>query len=71
MTTLPIPRLTATVTQPASKSTFGRVVVHGFVPPPRHDGDPRPPVERGRATCTICRLPGHARSNRKFHPRRG
>jgi hypothetical protein len=66
---LPIPRLTATVNPPLNKGTLGAVVVDGY-DPPRHDGDPRPPVRRGRVRCTLCDQMGHARSNRKFHPMR-
>lgn len=66
---LPTPRLTATVNPPLNKGTLGAVVVDGY-DPPRHDGDPRPPVRRGRVRCTLCDQMGHARSNRKFHPMR-
>jgi len=72
MPALPIPRLTATVHQPVAKGSYGAVVVTlgarklepGAAPPGRYYS------ARKRILCTLCKVAGHARSNRKFHPRR-
>ncbi len=75
MRALPTPRLTATITPPTRKGDLGAVVVHGCTPPhvDLDEGNDRPrprPSDRTRqaGVCSLCRLPGHARSNRKFHP---
>lgn len=66
---LPVPRLTATIAPPVSKGSFGVVSVLGYEPV-RSDYDPPPErAPRKPSRCSICDVTGHARTNRKFHPR--
>lgn len=76
MSALPTPRLSATVYPPPNKGAAGRVVVtQGFraAVPAAVVLEAHTAREAGysRIRCTICNVVGHARSNRKFHPRRG
>ncbi len=69
MTGLPKPLITATIDPPTGgPHALGRVTIDGDPPVVRPKGG-----EVGRTNrllrCTACKQPGHARSNRTFHPR--
>jgi len=74
MPALPTPRMSATVTPAPSRVSLGRVtitlepalVIEADAP------EAEEPIARSPrgGVCSLCKLPGHTRSNRQFHPRR-
>lgn len=71
MSSLPTPRLTATIVQPgprAPRHALGEVVIEGSEPARelrRPNG--RPP--NAQARCGLCGKTGHIARNTRFHPR--
>jgi len=66
---LPTPSLSATITPPVRKGELGAVVVAGYTPPNRFDGDPVPTKPRKLIICARCKMVGHNAANTKHHPR--
>lgn len=74
MSRLPEPRMTATVRMPPNRASFGRVIITRDSAMVVESDAPEAEEAPSRAPhrlviCSRCKLPGHARSNRKFHPR--
>jgi hypothetical protein len=62
---LPVPSLTATIHPPGSaKHSLGRVVVHGYTPPPRDAPAERTNARYRCARCVCAGLDGAGHSSR-------